>query len=129
MGVELLGDDSWWGCGERQGGQVLTSLRALYVLKGFQLGLMCSCPPLWQVETVDHFEISVARVDLKLQLTDTHSVPGITKIFAAVFSQILLDGALGIVWVSISKQILGGLVKNSPRYRSRSVEVRYIGGL
>jgi hypothetical protein len=90
---------------------------------------MCSCPPLWQVETVECFEISVAQVDHKLQLTDTRSVPGITKNFAAVFSQILLDGALGFVWVSIAKQILGGLVENSPRYRSRSVEVRYIGGL
>ena len=51
------------------------------------------------------------------------------KIFAAVFSHILLDGALGIAWMSISKQILGGLVKNSLRYRSHSVEVQYIGGL
>jgi hypothetical protein len=58
----------------------------------------------------------------KLELADARSVPGITNNSAAVFSQILLDGALCFIWVSISNQILGGLVENSPRYRLRSGE-------
>jgi len=128
VGVKSLGDDSQWGCGERQGGG-LTSSWTLYILRRFQLDWTCLCPPLWQVETVECFEISVARVDHKLELTDTRSVPGITNNFAAVFSQILLDGALCFIWVSISNQILGGLVENSLRYRLRSVEVWYICGL